>query len=77
MGLPVAAYLTWEGVLLEGKGVEPDHVVELSPDGGPGPYGAKAGGEFNISGVAPALIVSEDEITRMVEGVRAVLMQLS
>jgi beta-alanine--pyruvate transaminase len=27
--------------------------------------------------LAPALIVSEDEITRMVEGVRAVLMQLS
>jgi adenosylmethionine-8-amino-7-oxononanoate aminotransferase len=27
--------------------------------------------------LAPAFIVSEDEITRMVEGVRAVLMQLS
>jgi len=30
LGLPVAAYLTWEGTLLEGKGIEPDHVVELS-----------------------------------------------
>ena len=30
LGLPVAAYLTWEGNLLEGKGIEPDHVVELS-----------------------------------------------
>jgi carbon-monoxide dehydrogenase large subunit len=33
----------------------PLRIVELSPDGGPGPYGAKAGGEFNISGVAPAI----------------------
>jgi CO/xanthine dehydrogenase Mo-binding subunit len=33
----------------------PLRVVELSPDGGPGPYGAKAGGEFNVSGVAPAI----------------------
>jgi carboxyl-terminal processing protease len=32
LGLPVAAYLTWDGTLLEGKGVEPDHVVELSPE---------------------------------------------
>jgi len=24
LGLPVAAYLTWEGTLLEGNGVEPD-----------------------------------------------------
>jgi len=30
LGLPVAAYLTWEGTLLEGKGVEPDYVVGLS-----------------------------------------------
>lgn len=30
LGLPVAAYLTWEGNLLEGKGIEPDHLVELS-----------------------------------------------
>ena len=30
LGLPVAAYLTWEGTLLEGKGIEPDHTVELS-----------------------------------------------
>ncbi len=32
LGLPVAAYLTWEGTLLEGKGVDPDYVVELSPE---------------------------------------------
>jgi carboxyl-terminal processing protease len=30
LGLPVAAYVTWEGNLLEGKGIEPEHVVELS-----------------------------------------------
>lgn len=30
LGLPVAAYLTWQGVLLEGKGVSPDQCVELS-----------------------------------------------
>jgi len=33
----------------------PLRIIELSPDGGPGPYGAKAGGEFNIAGVAPAI----------------------
>ena len=33
----------------------PLRIVELSPDGGPGPYGAKAGGEFNIAAVAPAI----------------------
>jgi C-terminal processing protease CtpA/Prc len=30
LGLPVAAYLTWQGNLLEGKGVSPDEGVELS-----------------------------------------------
>ncbi len=30
LGLPVAAYLTWEGNLLEGKGIEPEYIVELS-----------------------------------------------
>jgi C-terminal processing protease CtpA/Prc len=30
LGLPVAAYLTWQGLLLEGKGVSPHVVVELS-----------------------------------------------
>jgi len=30
LGLPVAAYLTWEGNLLEGKGIEPEHIVELT-----------------------------------------------
>jgi len=30
LGLPAAAYLTWQGTLLEGKGIESDHVVHLS-----------------------------------------------
>jgi carboxyl-terminal processing protease len=30
LGLPTAGYLTWQGTMLEGKGVEPDHPVELS-----------------------------------------------
>jgi carboxyl-terminal processing protease len=32
LGLPVAAYLTWEGTVIEGKGVAPQITVELSPD---------------------------------------------
>ncbi|HVS87973.1 MAG TPA: S41 family peptidase [Candidatus Acidoferrum sp.] len=32
LGLPVAAYLTWQGRLIEGKGVAPSIPVELSPD---------------------------------------------
>jgi len=32
LGLPVAAYLTWQGRLIEGKGVSPGVAVELSPD---------------------------------------------
>src|SRR6266481_3962629 len=32
VGLPVAAYLTWEGRLIEGKGVSPTVRVELSPE---------------------------------------------
>jgi C-terminal processing protease CtpA/Prc len=32
LGLPVGAYLTWQGTLLEGKGVEPDEAVDLSRD---------------------------------------------
>ena len=32
VGLPVAAYLTWEGRLIEGKGVTPSIPVELLPD---------------------------------------------
>lgn len=31
VGLPVAAYLTWEGRLIEGMGVSPAVQVELSP----------------------------------------------
>jgi carboxyl-terminal processing protease len=30
LGLPTAGYFTWQGTLLEGKGVEPEHPVELS-----------------------------------------------
>jgi len=30
LGLPTAGYLTWQGMMLEGKGIEPDHPVELS-----------------------------------------------
>jgi C-terminal processing protease CtpA/Prc len=32
LGLPVAAYLTWQGVLLEGKGVSPHTEIELSSE---------------------------------------------
>ena len=32
LGLPVAAYLTWQGTIIEGKGVTPQIPVELSPD---------------------------------------------
>jgi C-terminal processing protease CtpA/Prc len=32
VGLPVAAYLTWQGRLIEGKGVIPSISAELSPD---------------------------------------------
>jgi C-terminal processing protease CtpA/Prc len=33
LGLPVAAYLTWQGTLLEGKGITPHQTAELSYDG--------------------------------------------
>jgi carboxyl-terminal processing protease len=32
LGLPVGAYLTWQGTLLEGKGIEPDETVDLGRD---------------------------------------------
>jgi len=32
LGLPVAAYLTWQGSLIEGKGVTPSVPVELPAD---------------------------------------------
>src|SRR5208283_4982384 len=32
VGLPVAAYLTWQGKLIEGKGVTPSVPVDLSPE---------------------------------------------
>jgi C-terminal processing protease CtpA/Prc len=31
VGLPVATYLTWEGRLIEGKGVSPSINVEMKP----------------------------------------------
>jgi len=32
VGLPVAAYLTWKGNLIEGKGVTPNVPVELAAE---------------------------------------------
>jgi len=32
VGLPVAAYLTWQGRVIEGKGVSPSIPIELSPE---------------------------------------------
>jgi len=32
LGIPVAAYLTWEGRLVEGKGVTPTVTVEMKPE---------------------------------------------
>jgi carboxyl-terminal processing protease len=32
LGLPVAAYLTWQGMIIEGKGVTPETPVELPAD---------------------------------------------
>jgi carboxyl-terminal processing protease len=32
VGLPVAAYLTWDGRLIEGKGVTPSIAVEMKPE---------------------------------------------
>lgn len=32
LGIPVAAYLTWEGRLIEGKGVTPTITVEMKPE---------------------------------------------
>ena len=32
LGLPVAAYLTWQGRLIEGKGVTPSVTAEISPE---------------------------------------------
>ena len=32
LGLPVAAYLTWQGRMIEGKGVTPSIPVKLSPE---------------------------------------------
>ncbi|MGH9343273.1 MAG: S41 family peptidase [Terriglobia bacterium] len=32
LGLPGAAYLTWQGTMLEGKGITPDEEVKLSRD---------------------------------------------
>jgi C-terminal processing protease CtpA/Prc len=32
LGIPVAAYLTWERRLIEGKGVMPTVTVEMKPE---------------------------------------------
>jgi C-terminal processing protease CtpA/Prc len=32
LGLPVAAYLTWQGSLIEGRGITPSVPIDLSPD---------------------------------------------
>jgi C-terminal processing protease CtpA/Prc len=32
VGVPVAAYLTWQGRMIEGKGVSPSVAVELPPE---------------------------------------------
>lgn len=37
------------------RDIPPFRVVMMEPDGGPGPYGARAAGEFNTAGVAPAI----------------------
>ena len=37
------------------RDMPPLRIIELTPGGGPGPLEAKAGGEFNVSGVAPAI----------------------
>jgi len=45
VGLPVAAYLTWQGRLIEGKGVTPSVPVELLP------HDLLAGSEVCLLGV--------------------------
>ena len=37
------------------RDIPPFRVIIMEPDGGPGPYGARAVGEFNTAGVAPAI----------------------
>jgi len=37
------------------RDMPPFRVIQLPPTGGPGAYGAKAAGEFNVAGVAPAI----------------------
>ncbi len=37
------------------RDMPPFRVINLEPDDGPGPYGARAAGEFNTAGVAPAI----------------------
>ena len=37
------------------RDIPPFRVIMMEPDGGPGAYGARAVGEFNTSGVAPAI----------------------
>ena len=37
------------------RDMPPFRVIMMEPDDGPGPYGARAAGEFNTAGVAPAI----------------------
>jgi CO/xanthine dehydrogenase Mo-binding subunit len=37
------------------RDMPPFRVIMMEPGGGPGPYGARAAGEFNTAGVAPAI----------------------
>jgi CO/xanthine dehydrogenase Mo-binding subunit len=37
------------------RDIPPFRVIMMEPDDGPGPYGARAAGEFNTAGVAPAI----------------------
>ncbi|HEY5350736.1 MAG TPA: molybdopterin cofactor-binding domain-containing protein, partial [Candidatus Lustribacter sp.] len=37
------------------RDIPPFRVIMMEPGDGPGPYGARAAGEFNVAGVAPAI----------------------
>jgi CO/xanthine dehydrogenase Mo-binding subunit len=37
------------------RDIPPFRAIMMEPDDGPGPYGARAAGEFNTAGVAPAI----------------------
>ena len=56
VGLPVAAYLTWEGRLIEDKGVSPSVSVELKPEQ------LLAGEDPQMGGLDPASKVMEPRV---------------